>query len=501
MSNDGVPRRRSNLAQPTVSAAISLPDGKSFPRTKLVCTVATACSKDTLRSLIVAGMNVARLNFAHGETEDHHRSIVALREAMNETRRLCAIILDTKGPVIRTGAVANGEVELVKGQMFSLVTDESTLGDSSRVAVQFAQLPHVVKPGSSVVLDNGLICLQVAEVVAPSAQEGEEPIAFGEVRCRVITGGRLGNRKAVAFPGMTLDLPAVTQKDLADIKFAVSNGVDFIAACVRRAADVITIREILGSHGRAIKIIAKIESPMGVENFDSIIAEADGVLIARHKLSVHMSAAEASAAHQSMVARCNQSGKFVVCMAGVPSTEADPRAWPVADAVLQGADAILLSAPATDILKAAAIALDIFCATEATIPSAPPPFSEARLSVIDAIVAAAVRAQHDTRASFIIVLSETGRTASLIAKHRPACPIFALSSHERVARQSLCTRSLFPLLVGSMIGTASLVDRAIATARRLGVAKPHDFVIVTAGSSENSPGSTNMIRILQVDEY
>ena len=276
------------------------------PRTKLICTIGPASqSPDRIKSMLLAGMNVARLNFSHGDFEYHRTSIQNLRDVMTESRRICAILLDTKGPEIRTGKLKeSGSVALVKDQIFTLTTDERFLGDAQKVAVIYSNLPKLVKPGMHVLIDDGLIDLLVIESNA----------ALGEVKCRVLNNATLGSSKGVNLPGVSVDLPAVTQKDVADLKFAAEQGVDFIAASfVRRASDVLTIRKILGQKGAGIKIIAKIESQEGLDHFASILAVSDGIMVARGDLGVEIPIEQVALAQKMMIRACNMAGELGDC--------------------------------------------------------------------------------------------------------------------------------------------------------------------------------------------
>jgi len=324
--------------------------------------------KEVIRQMITAGMNVMRLNFSHGDhqvcpswsrmrkphlnastqpcgiscllTSQYHGETIALaREVMTETRRLCALLLDTKGPEIRTGLMVEGkEWELVKGQTFTLTTDESVVGNSSIVAVQYKNLPKVLHVGDRVLIDDGLISMTVSE------------IAGERVVCTVDNTGMLGQRKGVNLPGVIVDLPAVTQKDIQDIKFAVLHNMDFIAASfVRKPDDINTIREALGVQGRHIQIIAKIENQEGLDNFDDILKVADGIMVARGDLGVEIPIEQVALAQKMMIRKCNAVGKMVVTatqmlesMVKNPSpTRAE--ASDVANAVFDGTDCVMLS--------------------------------------------------------------------------------------------------------------------------------------------------------------
>lgn len=451
----------------------------------------------------MAGMNVIRLNFSHGDHEYHAETIANAREVMSETRRICALLLDTKGPEIRTGLLSNGgEVELVKDQEFTLVTDESVLGDNTRVAIQYKNLSKVLKVGDRVLIDDGLIACTVLEITADA------------VRCRVENNGSLGQRKGVNLPGVVVDLPAVTQKDIADIKFAVQHGMDFIAASfVRKAQDVLTIREALGVQGRGIQIIAKIESQEGLDNFDEILKVSDGIMVARGDLGVEIPIEQVALAQKMMIRKCNAAGKYVITatqmlesMIKNPSpTRAE--ASDVANAVYDGTDCVMLSGETAKGLypvEAVKMMSDICREAESTTDYRSA-FNTIRVanqssqtSIAEAIASSAVKAAFDLRAAVIICLTETGSTARLVAKYRPGCPVLTITANEQVARQTMTTRGLFPLLVGSMIGTDSLIHRAVIAAQKLEMCAVGDLVVITSGVKEAVSGATNIMKILQV---
>jgi len=511
------------------------------PRTKIICTIGPSSqSTDRLRAMLQAGMNVARCNFSHGDHEYHRTTIANLRDVTTDTRRICAILLDTKGPEIRTGKLAPGceqGVTLAKGAEILLSTDENVLCDSTRVSVGYSALPKLLRSGHHVLIDDGLLSLLVLD---PSP--GQSP---AEVRCRVLNAGVLGGSKSVNLPGVSLDLPAVTQKDVSDLRFGVEQGVDFIAASfVRRASDVHTIRKILGARGAAIKVISKIENQEGLDNFEGILEASDGIMVARGDLGVEIPLEQVALAQKRIIRACNAAGKFVITatqmlesMCANPSpTRAE--ASDVANAVLDGTDCVMLSAETAagkypvetvqmmaDICReaeAAPVAPDAqgqnggpgaagfqqsFANVNATGAAQSSSVAPSRsssssgglgVSVTEAIARSSVRATFDLRAAVILVLTETGSTARLVSKYRPRCPIITVTSSEQTARQSLVSRGLFPLLVGSMLGSESLIPRVLLAAQRLGMCKQGDLAVVTSGSREATAGATNDMKVVCV---
>ncbi|MEW9033825.1 MAG: pyruvate kinase, partial [Planifilum fimeticola] len=307
-------------------------------KTKIVCTIGPASEElSVLKRLMEAGMNVARLNFSHGSHEEHARRIERIRRAAEETGKTVAILLDTKGPEIRTGDLRDGEVELKEGETF-ILTAEPVEGDASRVSVSYAGLPEDVHPGSTILIDDGLIKLTVVEV------RGKEIV------CRVVNSGLLKNRKGVNVPGVRIQLPGITSKDAEDILFGLERGIDFIAASfVRKKEDVLEIRKLLEDRGADIPIIAKIENQEGLDNLDSILEVADGLMVARGDLGVEIPAEEVPLVQKRMIRKCNLLGKPVITATQMlDSMQRNPRptraeASDVANAILDGTDAIMLS--------------------------------------------------------------------------------------------------------------------------------------------------------------
>eukprot|EP01083_Nonionella_stella_P304695 1059942_1 len=494
-------------------------DYRGQPRTKAICTIGSNTKAvPELTKLVNAGMNVVRCNFSHG-THDYHRSVIQnIRQVMRDTRKLCAVMLDTKGPEIRTGMLQGGQpVSLKRDQSFTLTTDESVVGDATIVAVLYQKMPQVLKKGNTVLIDDGLIELTVVSTTDTT------------IKCTVMNDGILGQQKGVNLPGVIVDLPAVTQKDVADIKFGVEMGVDFIAASfVRKAEDVRTIREVLGQRGRNIKIISKIENQEGIENFDEILIESDGIMVARGDLGVEIPIERVCLAQKLMIRKCNAAGKIVVTatqmlesMCENPSpTRAE--ASDVANAVFDGTDCVMLSgetAKGKYPTKAVRMMADICREAErsinytATFRSIHERSLGAQdgFSVVEGIAAAAVKASFDLKAALVIVLSASGTTGRLVSKYRPSAPILMLTEDEQVARQGLVSRGTVPLLVGCMTGGKSLVTRAIQVAKQLGMCHVGDVAVIVAGSGrtaasprKHSTGaakedSINMIRVVTID--
>lgn len=470
-------------------------------RTKIVCTIGPASQPvDVLRELIRSGMNVARLNFSHGTHQEHEARIQAIRQAAREEGRTVAILLDTKGPEIRIGMLKGDSAVLQEGQEVVLTTEE-ILGDARRISVTYAGLPGDVAPGDTVLLDDGLIGLEVL-----STQDSE-------IRCLVKNGGEVSNRKGVNVPGKEVRLPAVTEKDIADIRFGILNGVDFIAASfIRSASDVLEIRRILEEQGASIQIIAKIESQSGVRNIDDIIKVSDGVMVARGDLGVEIPAEEVPLVQKMIIGKCHQAGKPVITATQMlDSMIRNPRptraeASDVANAIFDGTDAIMLSgetAAGKYPVEAVRTMARIAGRTEQALQykeilhnmPAPP-----QHTITDSISYATCNIALDLQAAAIITPTASGSTARMVSKYRPLAPIIAASPREEVLRSLCLVWGVNPLLVAHADGTDEMITRAVDGALEARMIKSGDLVVITAGVPVGVPGTTNLIKVHIIGE-
>lgn len=465
-------------------------------KTKIVCTIGPASEdRETLKRLIQAGMNVARLNFSHGDHAEHLTRIERIREVEAELGSRVALLLDTRGPEIRTGELAVDEVELTAGADFTLTTD-TIEGDVSRVSVSYPGLVDDVAAGSIILVDDGLISLEVKEV------------AGSEIHCTVLNGGPLKSRKGVNVPGVSVNLPGITEKDAADIRFGIEQGIDFIAASfVRKPEDVLEIRKILEEVGADIDIIAKIENQEGVDNLKGILEVSDGLMVARGDLGVEIPAEEVPIVQKEMIRLCNRLGKPVITATQMlDSMQRNPRptraeASDVANAIFDGTDAIMLSGetasgryPVEAVQTMDRIAFraenslkytDIFRER----------IEETDVSIPDSISQAVVHTTWTLKSSAIITSTESGRTARMVSKYRPQAPIVAVTTHDKVLRKLCLVWGVYPILGRPVTTTDEMLQSAIAASLESGVVRHGDSVVITAGVPVGQSGTTNIMKV------
>src|SRR5699024_2206237 len=408
-------------------------------KTKIVCTIGPASeSVETLTQLIEGGMNVARLNFSHGDFDEHEQRIQNIREAAEKTGKIIAILLDTKGPEVRTGTFKHGEAEIIKGSIVH-VTMEEVEGTAERFSLNYPGLINDVHPGSKILLDDGLIELEVLEI----DHENQE------LKTKALNSGIIENKKGVNVPNVSVKLPGITEKDAEDIKFGIEQDVDYIAASfVRRPSDIMEIQELLEEYDAThIKIIPKIENQEGVDNIDSILEVSNGVMVARGDLGVETPAEDVPLVQKKLITKCNTAGKPVITATQMlDSMQRNPRptraeASDVANAIFDGTDAIMLSGetaagdyPVESVQTMSNIALKAesglnhkFILDNRS--------KSVDMTMTDAISQSVTHTAMNLTVSAIITPTESGHTARMISKYRPEAPIIAVTFNEHVNRQ------------------------------------------------------------------
>lgn len=502
-----------NIVIPQETAALSTFDEHpdSFKRkVKIICTMGPSCwDPDMLEKMIDAGMNVARLNFSHGDHKTHGETVEKVRAAAKKfPDKPVAILLDTKGPEIRTGFFADGvgdKIELVQGQDLKLVTDYSFKGDSKCIAVSYKELPTSVKPGNTILCADGSLSLRVKEIGADW------------VITEVMNQCKLGERKNCNLPGVKVNLPVLQEKDIDDLlSFGIPQSVDFVAASfVQSADDVKMIRTTLGKRGRSIKIISKIENEEGLKNIDEIIREGDGIMVARGDLGMEIPPEKVFLAQKMIIAKCNLAGKPVITATQMlESMTASPRptraeASDVANAVLDGTDAVMLSGETAGgkfPLNAVTIMRRI-CEEAEGVIEYESLYLAMRINTlkhvhymtpVESVCSSAVKASIDSNCPLIVVLTETGGTALSIAKYRPRVPILAICASETTIRQLQVVRGCVPMLTASFVGTDSVIAKAITKAKADGMVNTGDCVVAVHGQRVEIPGHSNLMKMVIV---
>jgi pyruvate kinase len=466
-------------------------------KTKIVCTMGPACdSVDVLKAMIGCGMNIARLNMAHGELEEHLTRMNRVRQAAQETGKIIPIMMDIKGPEIRIGKLMEASYQLKAGEVLTL-TSEEILGDSERISVNYAELPLVVKPNNKILIDDGLIELCV------------ESVTEKEIHCRIVNGGTIKPRKGVNLPGVRTTLPGVTERDIRHIGFGIEHHIDIIAlSFVRCAEDVLTVKHLLEEQGFGhVQIISKIENMEGVDNLDTIIEASDGIMVARGDLGVEVPVEDVPIIQKTMIEKCNRAGKpVIVATHMLDSMQVNPRptraeASDVANSVLQGTDAIMLSGetaagkyPVESVRMMASIAEK---AESLFFQDQQHKHTPAQ-TVTEVISQAAVSASTALDASAILTPTESGFTARMVSKHRPKAPIIAITPDDNVLSRLCLVWGVYPVKGSTSESTDELFRSAIHNGVRTGMIQEGDYAVITAGVPMGKTGATNLIKIQQV---
>ena len=465
-------------------------------KTKIVCTMGpNLFEKGLIADLMKAGMNVARFNFSHGDHESHKRNHTEVCRIRDELGLPVATLLDTKGPEVRVKSFKDGRVTLQPGQLFALTTDDVE-GDETRVSITYKNLPQDVKAGDAILIDDGLIGMQVEKV------EGSN------ILCRVNNAGVVSNNKGVNIPNVHLSMPFISEKDRSDIIFAAENGFDFIAASFTRSADdILQMRHILKEHnGEGINIIAKIENMEGVENIDEILRVVDGVMVARGDLGVEIPLEDVPALQKELIQRCLAMGKPVITATQMlDSMIKNPRptraeATDVANAIYDGTSAIMLSgetAVGAYPVEAVQTMVKIALAAEADIKNIRG-FTRANAvstDVTNAISHATVTSAQDLNASAIITVTMSGSTPRTISRYRPRSVIVGCTSVPRVWRQMSMSWGTVPLMIPNESSTDGLFEHAVDAAVQAGLVRDGELVVLTAGVPLGISGTTNLMKV------
>lgn len=466
-------------------------------KTKIVCTIGPASEKvDTLVKLIESGMNVARLNFSHGDHEEHGARIKNIREAAQLTGQTVAILLDTKGPEIRTNTMENGAIELQAGNEI-IVSMEEVIGTTERFSITYSELVNDVQPGSKILLDDGLIELEVLEVREK------------EINTKILNSGTLKNKKGVNVPNVSVNLPGITDKDANDIVFGIEQEVDFIAASfVRRASDVLEIRKLLEKYNAGtIQIIPKIENREGVDNIDEILEVSEGLMVARGDLGVEIPAEEVPLVQKELIKKCNMQGKPVITATQMlDSMQRNPRptraeASDVANAIFDGTDAIMLSgetAAGNYPVEAVKTMNNIAVKTETALPYKEilgNRSKQVNVTITDTISQSVSYTALNLDAAAIVTPTESGYTARMISKYRPKAPIVAVTAHAGVTRKLALVWGVHPQLGKQAKSTDEMLDFAVKESLNSGLVKHGDRIVITAGVPVGESGTTNLMKV------
>jgi pyruvate kinase len=460
---------------------------------KIVCTIGPAsCSPSVINRLLQAGMDVARLNFSHGKHEDHARNIAALRAAAASQGKTIAILADLQGPKIRTGSLASGSPVLLRsGQQFTITTAK-ILGDTTRVSTTFRPLPREVHRGDRILLSDGLIELHVQQV------RGQEVI------CKVINGGFLGENKGINLPGIKLRVPALTLKDRADLKFALSQGANYIAVSfVRRPEDVLLAKMLIRRARKDTPVIAKLEKPEAIENLDAILRVADGVMVARGDLGVEMNPERVPVVQKTIITRAREFRRPVITATQMlESMTENPRptraeASDVANAIFDGSDAVMLSAETASgkyPVEAVSMMARIIAEAEASIHEYPRPLPQEQLKVAETVAELVCHASKELHMKLIAVFTHSGFTARLISRYRPLVPIVAFSPEEETRRRmsliwGVTSRHIPD--IRKIDGLAAIAEKRLLEER---LVRKGDVIGIVAGTPMGIRGTTNFMK-------
>ena len=470
---------------------------------KIVCTIGPASDNyETLKSMAEAGMNVARLNFSHGDYEGHEKKLKLIRRVERAVKKPIAALLDTKGPEIRTGHMTGGEINLVQGSKIILSScDEPFEGTPERIWVNYKLLAQEVAKGQSIYIDDGALNLEV------------ESVQGDEVSCKVIVGGPLRNTKGINLPGADITLPALSEKDKQDIAWGIQHGMEYLAVSfVKTRQDIIEVRKLIHGYGSGMKVLAKIETRQAVDNISEIVDVVDGVMVARGDLGVEIATEDVPLVQKKIIEMCRVRGKTVIVATQMlDSMIRNPRptraeASDVSNAVLDGTDAVMLSgetASGNYPVQAVATMRRIVDKAETELQiwgnhknNEQNPLELEGIPVPDAVSGAAVLVAKQIKAPAIISLTRSGLTAKMISKHRPECPILGLTPSQQTWREMALWWGVHPVRLSEMSDINVAASEAVTTCVREKLLPEGELVVITAGVPVGRPGSTNVVEVL-----
>ena len=470
-------------------------------KTKMIFTIEPSSdNEEILTEFIKIGMNVARLNFSHGTHETHKDKIELIKKIRTNLNTPTAIMLDIKGPKIRTHNFINDGVELEAGQNFTFICDKEILGDNKSCSITYEELYKDVNIGGTILVDDGLLSFEIIDIQDKN------------IICRLLNDGIIKNHKGVNVPNVSINLPSVTEKDKDDLIFGCKMEVDFIAASfVRKASDVLEIRDLLNSNnGKNIQIIAKIESQEGVNNIDPILSVADGIMVARGDMGVEIPIERVPIIQKNIIKKCNEAGKIVITATQMldsmirNSLPTRAEACDICNAIFDGTDAIMLSGESASGLypiEAARTMSKIAKETEAHLDYN---YLNQRLKepamydFAEAISYSTCRTSNVLNAKAIVAATNSGSTAKLVSKYKPKCPIIAITPHSDVMRGLSLNFGVLPVLCQQFATTDDILTEAKTVVKSLNIAQEGDDIIVAAGMPTNYTGGTNMLKIEKV---
>jgi pyruvate kinase len=467
-------------------------------KTKIICTIGPASNnEETVRELMKQGMNASRHNFSHGTHETHKENMDLVKKVRKDLNNHIAILLDTKGPEIRTGDFKDDKVELVEGKNFTVVCGQEILGDETKCSITYKGLWKDVEIGDQILIDDGLVGLEVVEI------EGSN------IHTVVRNSGFVSNHKGINVPGVAINLPALTEKDISDLKFGVKMNVDMVAASfIRKSSDVLSIKKVLTeSGGEDILIFSKIENREGVDNIDEIIKFSDGIMVARGDLGVEIPTEEVPLVQKMIIKKCNKVGKPVITATQMlDSMMRNPRptraeASDVANAILDGTDAIMLSGetasgkyPAESVNTMARIAKRVEGEMDYE-KILKDKSKEIANNVPEAISLATCSSAMTLKAKAIITPTQSGSTSRKVSKYRPKSSIIAVTPHEEVARRLALNWGVVPVVAPKAETTDEIINMSVDCSLEAGYLEKGDLVIIAAGIPANYVGSTNMMKV------